>query len=159
MYRTVADFLEEWNASAAGTLRAFKALNNEALDVAIVEGHNTLGWLAWHLVGATGFFCHTAGLKVPMIDHKAPVPTDITYIIEQYEQISKAINEEASNLSDNDMVEEIKSFAGPIPRGKLLRTFIDHQTHHRGQMTVLIRQAGLTVPALLGPTKEMASKA
>jgi uncharacterized damage-inducible protein DinB len=31
---------------------------------------------------------------------------------------------------------------------------IDHQTHHRGQMTVLLRQAGLTVPGVMGPTKE-----
>lgn len=40
-------------------------------------------------------------------------------------------------------------------RGKFLRMLIDHQTHHRGQMTVLLRQAGLTVPGVMGPTKEM----
>ena len=31
---------------------------------------------------------------------------------------------------------------------------IAHQTHHRGQMTVLMRQAGLRVPGIYGPAKE-----
>lgn len=31
---------------------------------------------------------------------------------------------------------------------------IQHQIHHRGQMTILMRQAGLTVPGLYGPSKE-----
>ena len=33
-------------------------------------------------------------------------------------------------------------------------TLINHQNHHRGQMTVLMRQAGLTVPGVYGPAKE-----
>ena len=31
---------------------------------------------------------------------------------------------------------------------------IQHQYYHRGQMTVLMRQAGLTVPDIYGPAKE-----
>lgn len=45
-----------------------------------------------------------------------------------------------------------------MPRGKLLRILINHQTHHLGQMTVLLRQAGLKVPPVMGPTKEMQKK-
>ena len=33
-------------------------------------------------------------------------------------------------------------------------TKLSHQTHHRGQMTVLMRQAGLTVPGVYGPARE-----
>ena len=29
-----------------------------------------------------------------------------------------------------------------------------HQTHHRGQMIVLMRQAGLNVPGIYGPAHE-----
>jgi len=29
-----------------------------------------------------------------------------------------------------------------------------HQTHHRAQMTVLMRQAGLKVPGVYGPSRE-----
>ena len=35
-----------------------------------------------------------------------------------------------------------------------LQILLFHQTHHRGQMTVLMRQAGLPVPGMYGPAKE-----
>lgn len=39
-------------------------------------------------------------------------------------------------------------------RGSTLGRLLVHQTHHRGQMTVLMRQAGLTVPGVYGPARE-----
>lgn len=36
-------------------------------------------------------------------------------------------------------------------RGLTLFYLITHQAHHRGQMTVLMRQAGLPVPGIYGP--------
>jgi uncharacterized damage-inducible protein DinB len=35
-----------------------------------------------------------------------------------------------------------------------LGALVGHQTHHRGQMTVLMRQAGLVVPGIFGPARE-----
>jgi uncharacterized damage-inducible protein DinB len=31
---------------------------------------------------------------------------------------------------------------------------MSHEIHHRGQMTVLMRQAGLKVPGVYGPSRE-----
>jgi len=39
-------------------------------------------------------------------------------------------------------------------QGDVLSSLILHQAHHRGQMTVLMRQAGLAVPGIYGPAKE-----
>ena len=39
-------------------------------------------------------------------------------------------------------------------RGVTLRVVTEHEVHHRGQMTILMRQAGLKVPGLFGPAKE-----
>ncbi|MCR8659684.1 DinB family protein [Paenibacillus endoradicis] len=156
MYRNIEDFIEDWNASSNGTLKVIKAITNEKIGQSIVDGHNSLGWLAWHLVGVTGFFGGLVGLNIPAPGHGESVPTNIADIVARYEQVSQAVSEQASKLSDAELIEEIQSFAGATTRGKLLRSFIDHQNHHRGQMTVLLRQAGLTVPAVMGPTKEMA---
>ncbi|TKH45990.1 hypothetical protein C1I60_06035 [Paenibacillus terrae] len=38
--------------------------------------------------------------------------------------------------------------------GSSLRYSIMHQSHHRGQLTVLMRQAGLQLPNVYGPTYE-----
>ena len=39
-------------------------------------------------------------------------------------------------------------------RGLTLQMLIVHQAHHRGQMTVLMRHAGLAVPGVYGPARE-----
>jgi uncharacterized damage-inducible protein DinB len=36
----------------------------------------------------------------------------------------------------------------------VLSIVLSHQTHHRGQMTVLMRQAGVPVPGMYGPSRE-----
>lgn len=155
MYRKVEDFIEDWSNSAAGTLNVFKAMTNDKLDQAIVEGHNTLGWLAWHLVGSAGAFGHFAGLQIPGPGKDEAAPTEVSEIVAAYEKAVDAYKTEAAKLTDEMLLEEINGFTGPVARGKFLRALIDHQTHHRGQMTVLLRQAGLTVPGVMGPTKEM----
>ena len=38
--------------------------------------------------------------------------------------------------------------------GLTLAVLVRHQAHHRGQMTVLMRQAGLKVPGVYGPARE-----
>jgi uncharacterized damage-inducible protein DinB len=38
--------------------------------------------------------------------------------------------------------------------GLTLRILISHEIHHRGQMTVVMRQAGLRVPDIYGPTRD-----
>ncbi len=155
MYRQADDFLQEWTMAAEGTLKVFQAVTDDKLDQSIVEGHSTLGWLGWHLVGAAGYFSYLAGLKVPMIRQEDPVPTTAVEIVQAYEKVVNGIKEEAAKLSNEDLLEVVNGFTGPIPKGALLRALIDHQTHHRGQMTVLLRQAGLPVPGVMGPTKEM----
>lgn len=155
MYRKVEDFIEDWTISAEGTLNVIKAMENSKLDQAIVEGHNTLGWLAWHLVGAAGAFGHFAGLQITAPGRDQLAPSDVSEIVQAYEKVANAYKTEAAKLTDEMLLEEVNGFVGPTVRGKLLRGLIDHQTHHRGQMTVLLRQAGLTVPGIMGPTKEM----
>ena len=84
-----------------------------------------------------------------------PMPEKMAGIADYYEQIMTAYEREVPTLTDEQLLEEVPAFGGAMPRGKLLRLAIDHQTHHRGQMTVLLRQAGLSVPPVMGPTKEM----
>lgn len=39
-------------------------------------------------------------------------------------------------------------------RGKTLGVLITHQIHHRAQLTIVMRLAGLKVPGVYGPAKE-----
>jgi len=64
MYRTVQDFLGEWARASAGTISVLESLTDEKLDQVIVEGHNSLGWLGWHLATCPMFFGGQVGLTL-----------------------------------------------------------------------------------------------
>ena len=53
-----------------------------------------------------------------------------------------------SKWTDKDLATINDFFGRPMPNSIFLMTLINHQNHHRGQMTVLMRQAGLTVPGV-----------
>lgn len=155
MYRTVNDFLFDWSNSASGTISVLEALTDEKLNQEIVEGHNTLGWLGWHLVTSVSFFAGQIGLNVTVPGDVRTVPDKASEILDAYKKVSeelkKVVEEE---LTDDSIVEKVEAFGQLMPRGMMLSKCIEHQTHHRGQMTVLLRQAGLKVPSIMGPTKE-----
>lgn len=155
MYRKVDDFIKDWNVSSAGTLKVIESLKDEKLDQAIVEGHNTLGWLSWHLVGAMGAYGHLVGFSLPAPSRHDAAPKTVANLKEAYEKCAAAVVEQATKLTDADLEKVVDGFVGPEAIGSILRNMIDHQTHHRGQMTVLLRQAALPVPPVMGPTKEM----
>jgi uncharacterized damage-inducible protein DinB len=155
MYRKAEDFIADWKGASKGTLKVIQAIPDEKMDVAIVEGHNSLGWLSWHLVGVAGAFGHFMGLQIPAPGPDMAQPETMAEIAEAYEQVMKAYESEVVKLTDEMLLEEVPAFGGSMARGKLLHLVIDHQTHHRGQMTVLLRQQGLKVPPVMGPTQEM----
>lgn len=74
---------------------------------------------------------------------------------DSYERVSQALLHAVEQVnSDAFMEEQLQALGATLTKGAMLRLLINHQAHHRGQMTVLLRQAGLTVPGLYGPTKE-----
>ena len=56
--------------------------------------------------------------------------------------------------SDASLAVEDEMYGQKWARALTLAILVAHQTHHRGQMTVLMRQAGLKVPGFYGPAKE-----
>ncbi|MGZ9586005.1 DinB family protein [Paenibacillus marinisediminis] len=155
MYRTVQDFTAEWTRAAGGTIKVLEALTDDKLNQSIVEGHSTLGWLGWHLATSPMFFAGLAGIKLEPVGDSKSVPSQASDIVQAYRtMVDRLASAAVHTLTDEAMVENVETFMGPAPRGAVLRMMIDHQTHHRGQMTVLLRQAGLPVPGVLGPTRE-----
>ena len=152
MYRNLNDFIQEWERNCGGTLAIFKAITEEKKHVAIVEGHNSLESLAWHLTASPAYFMGQVGLP---LDVPQNTPSTIREIISTYKAVSGNIVMLANeNLSDEKLLAEVNSHGHQTPIGALLRMMVDHQTHHRAQMQVLLRQAGLPVPGVMGPTKE-----
>ncbi|MCC5891835.1 DinB family protein [Exiguobacterium sp.] len=157
MYRTKQDFITDWETSSRGTLDVLRAVTDEALGQAIVPGHNSLGWIGWHVTTALGYFTNLLGFRLSALKSLTQ-PNEAATIADQYERYAGEILRVAEQFTDDYLLEEVDVHGTMKPRGAVLRMMMDHQTHHRGQMTVLLRQAGLTVPGVMGPTKEQMTK-
>ena len=152
MFRNVQDFLQTWKAESQSTLRVFGALSDGSLSQSVGPGGYTLGSLAGHIIGSIAKIPAHAGL-LPM-PAALPELASVGAIVAAYEhnatQVAEAVTEK---WSDAQLGDEIPIFGRTLRKGVVLAMLISHQAHHRAQMTVLMRQAGLKVPGVYGPSQ------
>ena len=155
MYRNIQDFLDDWKNETEATLNVFKNLTDESLNRKVTLDGRSLGFIAWHIVITLGEMGEKAGLKIPAPPETAPVPTKAIEIVSAYEKASPVVAEEVrSKWTDAMLSETVNMYGQTWTRAAVLKSLIVHQIHHRAQMTVLMRQAGLKVPGIYGPSKE-----
>lgn len=155
MFRTIAEFEEGWSKESASTQKQIDQLTDASLTQAINNDHRTLGRIAWHIAMTIPEMMSRTGLKLSAVDHEAPVPTSADEIKKAYAAVSaELLKQIKANWDDAAMETEDDLYGEKWKRGNTLRILIAHEIHHRGQMTVLMRQAGLLVPGVYGPAKE-----
>ena len=155
MFRTIADFEKTWGHESADTLKILRALTDASLAQAVGPGLRTLGRLAWHLTLTLSEMADRTGLSVAGPDENAPPPARAAEVASAYEGAARSLLEQVrSRWTDASLLIEDEMYGEKWPRGYTLLALVAHQTHHRGQMTVLMRQAGLTVPGVYGPAKD-----
>jgi uncharacterized damage-inducible protein DinB len=155
MYRTIKDFTDDWRRETASTLRVFRTLNDTSLAQQVTPDGRSLGFLAWHITLSLGETGKRTGLSVSSPADGAPIPNNARDIADAYQSAAQSIADQVQERwNDAALTEEIEMFGERWKRGFALASLLRHQTHHRGQMTVLMRQAGLRVPGVCGPAKE-----
>jgi len=155
MYRTIEDFKKDWGYESEMTAKIFGKLTDESLTRRVTEDGRTLGFLAWHIVVCLGMATE-AGLpfEVPA-EYGSKPPAGAAAIKTAYEKYAaELIASVEAHWKDGNLLEEVEMYGMTWTRGYALLAMVKHQTHHRGQMTVLMRQAGLVVPGAYGPAKE-----
>jgi len=155
MYRTIADFVQDWTRESAISLKVERALTDASLQQKTDPDGRTLGQLGWHMVLMTGMTGSAVGLEVDAPPRGTEPPTSAASIADVYEKAARSLGEQAlKELNDEQLGAEISLFGRTMSRAGALQALVRHQIHHRGQMTVLIRQAGLIVPGVYGPSRE-----
>ena len=155
MFRRIEDFTAEWDHERKGTLKLLRGLTDASLSQAIVPGGRTLGFLAWHLVVTIPEMLGKAGLKPAGPSEHDPVPTSAAEIAAAYDRASASVIEDIrTRWTDDDLAETVEMYGQTWARGLALEIFMRHESHHRGQMTVLMRQAGLPLAGMYGPSQE-----
>ncbi len=155
MFTTIDDFLERWKYESEATIKVFKNLTDESLNQKVTEDGRSLGFIAWHITQTIGEMMSKTGITFSDFDEKASVPKHAIEITADYEKFSARLTNQIDETWKDEMLKDDLSMYGQIwKRASVLSSLIAHQAHHRGQMTVLMRQAGLKVPGVYGPSKE-----
>lgn len=155
MYRTIDEFITDWKSENESTLKVLKALTDTSLSQKVTSEGRSLGFLAWHLVLTIGEMGKQAGLSTCAPAENTPPPSKASMIAATYESAARSLTDEVKQKwSDRMLEDDVPMYGETWKRRAVLASIIKHEIHHRAQMTVLMRQAGLKVPGVYGPSKE-----
>lgn len=155
MYTKIEDFRKTYDAEGKFSTGIMAALTDASLSQSECEGHRTLARMAWHIISTYPEMMSHTGLDFEGFDPKAPVPATADEICKAYVKVTQHMLEQiAANWNDDSLQTEDDLYGEQWKKGRTLAILIRHEVHHRGQMTVLMRQAGLKVPDMYGPAKE-----
>jgi len=155
MFTKLDDFFASHQQASEATIKLLDNLTDESLGQAIAPGHRTLGQVAWHIATTIPEMMRRTGLELSVLDHETPPPATAKEILDAYRRANTELREVLKReWSDAQLLETDDMYGEQWARGLTLRILLDHEAHHRGQLTVLMRQAGLTVPGIYGPAKE-----
>ena len=155
MFRTIEDFVTQWASESEATVKVLSYLTDASLSQKVTEEGRTIGRLAWHIVTTLGEMMGRAGLQPDAPDENAEVPKTVAEIIAAYKQTSDSLVKQLKQQwTDAALAESIDMYGETWRKGVVLSVLILHQVHHRGQMTILMRHAGLKVPGVYGPSRE-----
>jgi uncharacterized damage-inducible protein DinB len=155
MFRSLNDFFNAWEYESQATLKTLRELTDVSLAQQVSAEGRTLGFLAWHITTTLSEMMNGAGLAVHETTENQAVPATAAAIVETYERGAKAVTETVrATWTDEQLTDTIPMYGEMWTKAGVLGALIGHQCHHRGQMTVLMRQAGLKVPGIYGPSRE-----
>ena len=155
MYVTISDFIKEWNREAMLTQNVLDGLTDESLKQQVYPEGRTLGRIAWHLTTNIPDYLTHFGLNIDGVKNAENVPTSAKEIVETFKEVSFLVAQIIEKQWTDKSIEQIQeAFGRQESNAQILMGLIKHIVHHRGQITVLMRQAGLKPFGVYGPPKE-----
>lgn len=155
MFTSVEQFINTWKQEIQATHNVLAGLTDESLSQSVGPDARTLGRIGWHLTQTMPEMMNRTGLAVKGPDEHEDPPTSAATIADAYDAAANSLLEEVQSKWKDETLNDIDEMYGEKwKKGETLGVLVLHQTHHRGQMTVLMRQAGLRVPSFYGPTRE-----
>jgi len=155
MYNTIDEFVVEWNEERNYTQKVLDALTDSSLQQQVSPNDRTLGRIAWHIVTSVPSMLSKFGFDVETVPDSATVQSSAKEITEGFQKISAGTIDIVRKQWTDESLKDIRNVFGmDLPNAVILSLLIKHIIHHRGQMTVLMRQAGLKAPGVYGPARE-----
>ena len=159
---TVNDILQELEQEAQATRRVLERLPDNRLQWKPHPKSMSLGQLALHVANIPGSIAEIS--TASSFDASTPIPrpeADSTaQVLEAFEASMVQARQVLRTMTDSELSSPWRMMQGDrelwsIPRGAFLRSvMLNHWYHHRGQLTVYLRQNGVALPAVYGDSAD-----
>ena len=157
----IDSFLQELEHEAKTTKRVLERVPDDKLGWRPHQKARTLGELALHVAGTPGAVAKLAAQsEIQAPDFKDPVPKSAAELIPALEESIATAKQVLGSMDDATLNstwrmkrngQEIMA----IPRTALLRSImLNHWYHHRGQLSVYLRELGVPIPSIYGPSAD-----
>jgi uncharacterized damage-inducible protein DinB len=160
---TIIDgMLQELEQETQTTRRVLERVPNEKLAWRPHPKARTLGELAMHVAIVPGavaeMFASPSPAQVPQFTD--PVAQSASEFIPTLEQSIAKAKAALSGMNDSTAMETWRMMQGErelfaLPRASLLRSImLNHWYHHRGQLSVYLRELDVPIPSIYGPSAD-----
>ena len=162
---TREDILQELDNEAATTRRVLERVPEDKLDWRPHEKSFSLGQLAMHIASLPGALAEVATLETFRVDPNGfsrPSASSTAELLSALDASLARAHEIVGSMDADTLAQPWKMADGDkvlltIPRASFLRSImLNHWYHHRGQLTVYLRQTGALVPSVYGPSADEA---
>jgi uncharacterized damage-inducible protein DinB len=154
-------FLPEFDAEIAATRRLVERLPADRLAWKPHPKSKSLGELATHLVEQPRWGVRFGGESFMVGSEKAPAMKTSAEFVARLDENAAAARSAIARKTDAEMAEEFRVLKPDgevffrLSRRELVRRILlNHMIHHRGQLTVYMRQNEVPLPPIYGPTAD-----
>jgi len=159
---TTAELLQELEQEAQTTRRVLERVPDDSLDWRPHARSLSMGQLAMHVASVPGAIADLATRPGFDIDTVIPRPsaTNSAELLATLDRSLDGARAVLGAMPDTALGEPWRMMrggreVGSMPRIALLRAvMLNHWYHHRGQLTVYLRQVGASVPPIYGDSAD-----
>jgi uncharacterized damage-inducible protein DinB len=159
---TIDDLVQELDQEAQATRRVLERVPQEKLHWKPHPKSMTLGQLAMHVANLPGAIAEIS--TRPSFDVQTPIPrpdaNSTSEVLRAFDESMDRARTHLRSMRDADLATPWRMMNGnqelwAIPRAAFLRSvMLNHWYHHRGQLTVYLRETGALVPAVYGDSAD-----
>jgi uncharacterized damage-inducible protein DinB len=159
----IHSMLQELEEEARSTRRILERVPDDRLNWRPHEKSRTLGQLAWHIAVVPGavaeFVASPSPAEAPEFGPD-PTPAGSAELIPTLDQSIAKAKKVLGGMDDTALLATWRMMRGDrellaVPRIAMLRSImLNHWYHHRGQLTVYLRELGVPLPSIYGPTAD-----
>jgi uncharacterized damage-inducible protein DinB len=154
--------LQELEQEAQTTRRVLERVPDDKLDWRPHPKARTLGELALHIATVPGGVAELVGTQstVQAPQFSEPKPKSAAELIPALDESIAKAKKLLGGMDDAALMETWRMMKGErelvaVPRIAMLRSImLNHWYHHRGQMSVYLRELDVAIPSIYGPSAD-----